>query len=84
MVRVQARLSQKKLNRHYIGIECESEYCALAQKRLEIAETNDEIQGYTDEVFWERNTLALQQKTKAAKQSGQIMLDLSTSEKGRG
>ena len=74
----------KKLNRHYIGIECESEYCALAQKRLEIAETNDEIQGYTDEVFWERNTLALQQKTKAAKQSGQIMLDLSTSEKGRG
>lgn len=47
----------KKLNRHYIGIECEREYCALAQKRLEIAKTDDEIQGYSDGVFWERNTL---------------------------
>ncbi|MDR0529466.1 MAG: site-specific DNA-methyltransferase [Zoogloeaceae bacterium] len=54
----------KKLNRHYIGIECEREYCALAQRRLEIADTDTEIQGYTDGVFWERNTLAQQQKLK--------------------
>jgi site-specific DNA-methyltransferase (adenine-specific) len=54
----------KKLNRHYIGIECEREYSAIAQRRLEIADTDVEIQGYTDGVFWERNTLALQQKLK--------------------
>ena len=74
----------KKLNRHYIGIECESEYCALTQKRLEIAERDDKIQGYTDGVFWERNTLALQQKIKTVKQTEQITFGLSTSGKDRG
>jgi site-specific DNA-methyltransferase (adenine-specific) len=54
----------KKLNRHYIGIESEQEYCALAQKRLELADNNNEIQGYSGGVFWERNTLTLQQKYK--------------------
>ena len=54
----------KKLGRKYIGIEREEEYCAIAQKRLEMAETDKEIQGYTDGVFWERNSLALQQKYK--------------------
>lgn len=62
----------KKLGRRYLGIECEREYCALAQKRLELAAIDSEIQGYTDGVFWERNTLALQQKIKAVKQSGQV------------
>ena len=52
----------KKLGRKYIGIECEAEYCAYAQKRIETADENPVIQGYNDGVFWERNTLALQQK----------------------
>lgn len=52
----------KKLGRHYIGIEREREYCALSQKRLEIAECNSEIQGYSGGVFWERNTSALQRE----------------------
>ena len=52
----------KKLGRRYVGIECECLYCALAQKRLEMAEADTEIQGYSDGIFWERNTLALQQK----------------------
>jgi len=52
----------KKLGRHYIGIEREGGYCALAQKRLELADTDTGIQGYSDGVFWERNTLALQHK----------------------
>ena len=33
-----------------------------AEKRLQMADTDKTIQGYSDGVFWERNTLALQQK----------------------
>ena len=54
----------KKLGRQYIGIEMEREYCALAKKRLELADDDAEIQGYCGGVFWERNTLALQKKLK--------------------
>jgi site-specific DNA-methyltransferase (adenine-specific) len=52
----------KKLGRRFIGIEREAKYCACAQKRLEMANEATNIQGYADGVFWERNTLALQQK----------------------
>ena len=52
----------KKLNRQYVGIEMDEEYCCLAEKRLEIADTNKKIQGYSNGVFWERNTLNLQLK----------------------
>ena len=51
----------KKLGRRYIGIEVEPQYCVWAEQRLEMAETNPEIQGYTGGVFWERNSLAEQQ-----------------------
>ena len=47
----------KKLNRHYLGIEAEAQYCVWAEQRLEMAETNREIQGYVNGVFWERNSL---------------------------
>ncbi len=46
----------KKLGRQFCGIEAEREYCMLAMKRLDLAETNKDIQGYSDGVFWERNT----------------------------
>jgi site-specific DNA-methyltransferase (adenine-specific) len=68
----------KKLGRQYVGIECEAEYCAYAQKRLEMADDNPVIQGYTDGVFWERNTLAFQQKVSAKTQckvESQLSLD---------
>ena len=48
----------KKLNRHYLGIETEAQYCLWAEQRLETADTDAEIQGYADGVFWERNTRA--------------------------
>lgn len=51
----------KKLRRHYVGVEIDCDYCCLAEKRLELAEDAPAIQGYTDRVFWERNTLADQQ-----------------------
>lgn len=52
----------KKLGRNYSGIEQNPVYCAWAEKRIEGANKNKEIQGYTDNVFWERNTLYLQNK----------------------
>lgn len=48
-------VTAKKLGRHYIGIEREKQYCIWAEQRLKMAETNSEIQGYTNGVFWERN-----------------------------
>jgi len=52
----------KKLGRKFVGVEIDKYYCALALKRLELANTDTRIQGYSDGVFWERNTLADQVK----------------------
>lgn len=52
----------KKLNRKFIGVEKNIEYCCLTEKRLELTKNDNSIQGYFDGVFWERNTLALQKK----------------------
>jgi site-specific DNA-methyltransferase (adenine-specific) len=53
-------VTAKKLGRQYLGIEIEKDYCLLAEKRLELAETEPSIQGYTTGVFWERNTFSEQ------------------------
>jgi site-specific DNA-methyltransferase (adenine-specific) len=45
----------KKLNRAYFGIEADENYCLLAEKRLDLAETDKSIQGFADGIFWERN-----------------------------
>ncbi len=47
----------KKLGRYFTGVELNQEYCCWALKRLEMAEKDLAIQGYTDGIFWERNTL---------------------------
>lgn len=44
-------VTAKKLNRHYVGIEREKEYVAIAEKRLEMADENKTIQGYENGVF---------------------------------
>lgn len=49
-------VTAKKLGRKYIGIEYEKYWCAVAQYRLDRAETDKTIQGYRDGVFWERNS----------------------------
>lgn len=49
-------VTAKKLGRKYLGIELNEEYSLLAEKRLQKAETQKEIQGYKDGVFWERNS----------------------------
>ena len=52
----------KKLNRRFLGVEIEHQYCLLAAKRLRLAELDSTIQGYQDGVFWERNTFSSQKR----------------------
>jgi site-specific DNA-methyltransferase (adenine-specific) len=46
----------KKTGRKYLGIEINEDYCLLAEKRLSMADKNQAIQGFFDDVFWERNS----------------------------
>ncbi len=50
-------VTAKKLGRHFTAIESDEKYCLLTAKRLEIAKTDKTIQGFRDDVFWERNSL---------------------------
>jgi site-specific DNA-methyltransferase (adenine-specific) len=52
----------KKLGRKFVGIEINEEYCCWAEKRLLLSDNDNNIQGYSSGVFWERNTLNLQTK----------------------
>ena len=51
-----AAVTAKKLGRHYIGIEREKQYCVWAEQRLLMADSDKGIQGYSDGIFWERNS----------------------------
>lgn len=59
----------RKLHRHFCGIELNQEYCCWAKKRLKQAEVDSTIQGYSDGVFWERNSLNDQKPIKAVNRS---------------
>ncbi len=60
-------VTAKKLGRHFGGIEKNEQYCIWAQKRLEMVAEDPSIQGYSDGVFWERNTSVLQKRNRAEK-----------------
>lgn len=64
-----AAVVAKKLGRHFLGIEQEKKYACYALHRLDVADKNQEIQGYHHGVFWERNSLSQQKKT-SQKKSG--------------
>lgn len=57
-------VAAKKLGRKYCGVEVDEYFCCLAEKRLELANKDKSIQGYSDGVFWERNTLKEQNITR--------------------
>jgi len=61
----------KKLDRKYIGIEIDPVYAALAEKRLEMADTSPGIQGYSNGVFWERNSQPYSSQSKSVQQQKQ-------------
>jgi site-specific DNA-methyltransferase (adenine-specific) len=46
----------KKLNRAFCGIDLDENFCLLTEKRLELAQKDKTIQGFSDGVFYERNT----------------------------
>ncbi|NLK45626.1 MAG: site-specific DNA-methyltransferase [Treponema sp.] len=58
-------VTAKKLNRKYVGIEQNPQYCIWAEKRIEMADEDNSIQGYTNGIFWERNTFKLQKNKKS-------------------
>lgn len=47
----------KKLNRNYLGIELDNTFACLSEKRLSLADSDKTIQGYSDKIFWERNSI---------------------------
>ncbi|MFC5701435.1 DNA-methyltransferase [Cohnella faecalis] len=68
----------KKLNRRYVGIETDETYGCLAEKRLAIADREPAIQGYSDGVFWERNSLqeqTMQKRRRPSKDDGESIIN---------
>jgi site-specific DNA-methyltransferase (adenine-specific) len=63
-----------KLGRRFCGIELNKEYCCWALKRLQVAESDPTIQGYSGGVFWERNSLSDQNSSQAKSANGQTMM----------
>jgi site-specific DNA-methyltransferase (adenine-specific) len=49
-------VTAKKLGRDFVAIESDEQYCLLALKRLDMAKADRTIQGFSDGVFWERNS----------------------------
>lgn len=56
----------KKLGRSFLGIELDETYACLAARRVELAEFDKGIQGYSGRVFWERNSLNMQERVAKA------------------
>lgn len=61
----------RKLARRFVGVEIDEDFACLAARRVELADAEPAIQGYTDGVFWERNSLAAQ----TGKSNGPCELD---------
>ena len=69
-----------KLGRRFVGIEIDGYYSMLALKRLDLAKKDKTIQGYSDGVFWERNTMPLRKNKKEEEFEEQLFADLEAKE----
>jgi len=49
-------VTARKLGRAFVGIEANTHYCCLAEKRLALAIADNRIQGYENGVFRDRNS----------------------------
>jgi len=58
----------KKLNRKFSGIEVDEKFAVISEIRIENAKLDSSIQGYTNGVFWERNSGSEQIDKKINKQ----------------
>ena len=52
----------KKLSRNFVCVEKDKKFASIALKRLNIADSDTNIQGFSNGVFWERNSLSIQSK----------------------
>ncbi len=57
-----AAVVARKLGRSFFGVEVNREYCLWSAKRINGVTAAPSIQGYTDGVFWERNSAVDQKK----------------------
>jgi len=65
-----------KLGRRFCGVELNRDYCCWALKRLYAAESDPTIQGYSDGVFWERNTLSDQKPSTTGGEGSMELFDV--------
>lgn len=72
----------KKLKRNFVMVEIDEEYCLYAEKRLQMAEQDSIIQGYSDGVFWERNALKDVKSSNARKPNSAYELSLLSNIEG--
>jgi site-specific DNA-methyltransferase (adenine-specific) len=64
----------KKLGRRFFGVEIDPCYCCLAEKRLDAAEADRTVQGFSDGVFWERNSLGDRRPSNTKSRNNSAML----------
>jgi len=72
-----AAVVARKLGRHYCGVEINREYCLWAAKRLINSAEDQTIQGFSNGVFWERNTLSEQKGKMAPKKMRKTVIQPS-------
>jgi site-specific DNA-methyltransferase (adenine-specific) len=72
----------KKLDRKFSGIEIDEKFAVISEIRIENAKLDPGIQGYTNGVFWERNSGSEQTDKKINKQKSdtEVLFEVENSD----